>query len=206
MRSSSGAAVTNVRPLSRSRCRRRSSSSHAAAQNEQRRRRWPADDLGQRRPRSAGRAVARDSTRRAPRRAGCVGAGRRAAPLQRVSERADGELGHQPDEVRREAACASRPMRMASWSRAREAESSEPASMRAGLDCLGGCAWPPRPRRRRPARRRSAPARGFSSATGSGMGSPASAGNAAGQLGGQIFRAGATAAAVGRPRRPRPGR
>ena len=74
----------------------------------------PADDFGERRPRSAGRAVA--VVPRVERRRQVVAARGMAEqqPLQRVHERADGELGDEPDEIGRQARDATAPVRIAS--------------------------------------------------------------------------------------------
>ena len=152
LRSSSGAAVTNGFAallavdagvgLAAPRRTRRTSS--AACGGRRRPRRPPATI---RTPGSS-----RDSTRRAPSRSSPAGDCAEQHALQRVRERADGELGDQPHQIRRQAAMhgAGANRRLIAAQRRRQ--------QRAGFELAAfavaaGCAWPPRRRRRRPARR-----------------------------------------------------
>ena len=147
------------------------------AQNEQRSSAVAADHFGQRGPRAARRAVAVVPGVERSRAAAPAVTAPKMRPLQRVRERADGQLGDQPDAGRARARGESH---RSGWRPGRGAVTrpeATPASMLPLIESTRGCASAASPRAARlPARRRGAAAPASAPATGSGIGSPASAG------------------------------
>ena len=154
--------------------------SSAACGGRQRLRPWPATS----RRRDSSRAPARPARRAADRR--CAGGAERAARCRACDERADGQLGHEPDEIGRQAAMhragsdrrlvASAATRSAA-SRLRCCRSRSPSRM-----CSRASPAPPAA-----SASHSCEQRRRQDGTGSGIGSPASAGTPRASLAARYF-------------------